>query len=77
MVGGFQRQGENILLEGRGLLGTIKHVSRILSSHGKDIVVLCDNMSLVLAISKGRCKDVHLLSCSEGSPLYVLQRSFV
>ena len=49
------------VLECRALVSTLRHISRNLKSHQSDILMLCDNMSVVLAICKGRCSDHKLL----------------
>ena len=48
--------------EGRVALMSLRRESRSLSSHGKRLLTLCDNLSAVCAFDKGRCKDLSLLS---------------
>ena len=57
----FQRKGPIHVLEGRSILGALKHVSRDANAHGKRRVILNDNMGVVLAMSKGRCSNYLLL----------------
>ena len=49
------------LCEARALLCTVKHASRNAKAHGSHVLVIGDNMSVVLAASKGRCSDYPLL----------------
>ena len=49
------------LIEARSILGAVRHRARDPSKHGKHIVVLNDNMSVVLAMQKGRCSNYGLL----------------
>ena len=48
--------------EGRVALMSLRRESRSLSSHGKRLLTLCDNLSAVCAFDRGRCKDLSLLS---------------
>ena len=49
------------LIEARSILGAVKHRARDASRHGMHHLVLNDNMSVVLAVSKGRCSNYNLL----------------
>ena len=49
------------LCEARGALASVKHRSRDLQYHNTRILVLGDNMSVTLALSKGRCSSFPLL----------------
>eukprot|EP00959_Pyramimonas_sp_CCMP1952_P207498 4340441-Pyramimonas_sp.AAC.1 len=52
---------ERILrLEGRGAIVGVRHVLRCAENRGQDHLVLGDNLSLVLALSKGRAADPEL-----------------
>ena len=49
------------LIEARSILGAVRHRARDSEKHGKHVVVLNDNMSVVLAMQKGRCSNYGLL----------------
>ena len=49
------------LLEGRGTLSAVKHVTRDSRRHGRRVLVLGDSMCCTLAFSKGRCTSHPLL----------------
>ena len=49
------------LIEARSVLGAMKHRCRDHRRHGKRLVVLNDNMSVILALQKGRCSSYPLL----------------
>lgn len=49
------------LIEARSILGAVKHRARDVNRHGMHHLVLNDNMSVVLAVSKGRCSNYNLL----------------
>ena len=49
------------VLEGRSILGAVKHACRDNRKHGSRILVLNDNMGVVLAAQKGRCSAYPLL----------------
>lgn len=48
-------------IEARSVLSAIRHASKDRSRHGKHLLVLNDNMSVVLAVQKGRCSNYGLL----------------
>ena len=47
--------------EGRALVSTVKHICRNHGEHAHRVLIFSDNMSVVLAVSKGRCCDYKLL----------------
>ncbi|CAE7559605.1 ppt1 [Symbiodinium natans] len=49
------------LIEARSILGAVKHIARDSRRHGQRFVILNDNMSVVLALQKGRCSSFSLL----------------
>lgn len=49
------------LIEARSVLGAMKHRCRDHRRHGRRLVVLNDNMSVILALQKGRCSSYPLL----------------
>ena len=49
------------MLEARGLWGVAKQLASYMQNYGAEALVLSDNMSIVLAIDKGRCADFKLL----------------
>ena len=49
------------MLEGRASLKGFYHASRSNHCRGKRLLLLCDNMSCVMAFNKGRCRNYPLL----------------
>ncbi|CAK9091403.1 Protease PrsW (Protease responsible for activating sigma-W) [Durusdinium trenchii] len=49
------------MIEARSILAAVKHRSRDHHRHRKKILILNDNMSVVLALQKGRCHNYGLL----------------
>jgi len=50
-----------VILEGRALSLAVLHASRNLRNHGKDLLMVGDNLSVVLAATKGRSSSFPLL----------------
>ncbi len=46
--------------EGRGLVATVRHICRNHGCSNSRVRILSDNMSLTLAVSKGRCADYRM-----------------
>jgi hypothetical protein len=49
------------MLEGRATLKALHHACRCPDLRGHRLLFLCDNMSVVMALNKGRAKDYRLL----------------
>jgi len=49
------------LCEARGVLAAVKHRSRDVQYHEKELLFLGDNLGLCLALEKGRCSSRPLL----------------
>ena len=66
-VKGRWRLQDNIMrTEGRAVILAVRHHLRRVSSQCHRLVVLCDNLSVVLALGKGRSSSPHLLrTCRE------------
>eukprot|EP00973_Karenia_brevis_P016561 2267256-Karenia_brevis.AAC.1 len=62
MAGAWKEREKIHLLEGSVTLLAVRRLSRRLRSRNKRLLVLGDNMAVVLALSKGRASDFHLLS---------------
>ncbi|CAK0874821.1 unnamed protein product, partial [Prorocentrum cordatum] len=60
-AGRWKRREAMPILEGRALVGGVRHVSRGLSEFGKRILFLTDGLSEVLALEKGRSSSVALM----------------
>ena len=62
--------------EGRGLLIALKHCLRNIQSFGQRGVFLVDNMSLCLAITRGRSSSPNLVSCCRSVAALLLATGF-
>ncbi|CAE8590746.1 unnamed protein product [Polarella glacialis] len=60
-AGRFVHEEAIHLKEGRGLLAAVRHRSRDSNRHGRRILIMTDNMSAILAFSKGRASSYPLL----------------
>ena len=61
------------MLEARAALRAVEHVARTPEMKGAKHVMLCDNMAVVCAFSKGRCSNFWLLKCCRRLAAVVLQ----
>ena len=50
------------MLEGRVALAALKHVARTPDAHGKHVLSMVDNLSVVCSFSKNRASDFGLLN---------------
>jgi hypothetical protein len=49
------------MLEGRAVLKAVQHACRTPACRMHRVLFLCDNMSIVMAFNKGRCRDLRVL----------------
>lgn len=58
--GGFLYSDSIHILEGRTVLLGLRRASRCVASHGKRVLSLCDNLTALLSLEKGRSQAYHL-----------------
>jgi len=65
------------ILEARASFKALCHASRTPSARGARVLILCDNMSVVLAMNKGRCRCYPLLKLCRRAAAYSLAAHIV